>query len=54
MPDVASWLVRLGLEKYIEAFTANEVDFDTLRHLTDDDLTELGLPIGPRRKRPPC
>ena len=50
MPDVASWLARLGLDKYIEAFTANEVDFDSLRHLSEDDLKELGLPIGPRRK----
>lgn len=50
MPDVASWLARLGLEKYIEAFTANEIDFDTLRHLTEHDLKDLGLPIGPRRK----
>ena len=50
MPEVASWLARLGLDKYIEAFTANEVDFDALRHLREDDLKELGLPIGPRRK----
>jgi class 3 adenylate cyclase/tetratricopeptide (TPR) repeat protein len=50
MPDVASWLARHGLDKYIEAFTANEVDFDSLRHLSEDDLKELGLPIGPRRK----
>ena len=50
MPDIASWLARLGLDKYIEAFTANEVDFDALRHLTEDDLRELGLPLGPRRK----
>ncbi|HXV24921.1 MAG TPA: AAA family ATPase [Alphaproteobacteria bacterium] len=50
MPDIASWLARLGLEKYIEAFTANEIDYDALRHLTDEDLKELGLPIGPRRK----
>ncbi len=50
MPDIASWLARLGLDKYTEAFTANEVDFDALRHLTEDDLRELGLPVGPRRK----
>ena len=43
MPDIASWLARLGLDKYIEAFIANEVDFDALRHLTEDDLRELGL-----------
>lgn len=50
MPDIASWLTRLGLDKYIEAFTANEIDFDALRHLTEGDLRELDLPIGPRRK----
>jgi class 3 adenylate cyclase/predicted ATPase len=50
MPDTASWLARLGLTKYIETFTENEVDLDALRHLSDDDLKELGLPIGPRRK----
>ncbi len=50
MLDIASWLAHLGLDKYIEAFTANEVDFAALRHLTEDDLKELGLPVGPRRK----
>ena len=50
MHDTASWLAGLGLDKYIDAFAANEIDFDALRHLTDDDLRELGLPIGPRRK----
>ncbi len=50
MSDIASWLSRLGLAKYTEAFTANEVDFDALRHLSDEDLKELGLPVGPRRK----
>ena len=50
LPDIAYWLARLGLDKYAEAFTANEVDFDALRHLTEDDLRELGLPVGPRRK----
>lgn len=50
MPDVASWLASLGLDKYVEAFSANEIDFDSLRHLSEDDLKELGLPIGPRRK----
>lgn len=33
MPDVASWLARLGLDMYIEAFIANEIDFDALGHL---------------------
>ena len=42
--DIASWLARLGLDKYIEAFTANEVDFDALRHLTEDDLVSWAYP----------
>lgn len=50
MPDIAPWLARLGLDKYIDAFTTNEVDLDALRHLSEDDLKELGLPLGPRRK----
>jgi class 3 adenylate cyclase/predicted ATPase len=50
MSDIASWLARLGLDKYIDAFTANEIDFEALRHLNEDDLKQLGLPLGPRRK----
>lgn len=50
MSDITAWLARLGLGKYIEAFTANAVDFDALRHLTEENLRELGLPVGPRRK----
>lgn len=44
MSDIAAWLARLGLDKYIDAFTANEVDLDALRHLSDDDLRELVCP----------
>ena len=50
MSQIAAWLARLGLSKYAEAFAAHEVDFEALRHLSDDDLKELGLPLGPRRK----
>ena len=50
MLDIGSWLARLGLAKYADVFAQNEIDLDTLRHLSDDDLKELGLPIGPRRK----
>jgi class 3 adenylate cyclase len=50
MPDIASWLTSLGLDKYVRLFTENEIDLDALRHLSEDDLKELGLPVGPRRK----
>ena len=50
MSDIAFWLKGLGLERYADAFAANEIDLDTLPELTEGDLKELGLPIGPRRR----
>ncbi len=50
MNAIAGWLSGLGLEKYAGAFAEAEIDFATLPHLTEDDLKQLGLPIGPRRK----
>ena len=50
MSDVNSWLTGLGLGKYCSAFASAEVDFETLPDLTENDLKELGLPLGPRRK----
>jgi class 3 adenylate cyclase/tetratricopeptide (TPR) repeat protein len=47
--DIAQWLDGLGLGKYAQAFTENGVELQHLPHLTDDDLKELGLPLGPRR-----
>jgi len=48
--DIAAFLAALGLDKYAGVFAENEVDLDALAHLSDDDLKELGLPLGPRRK----
>ena len=50
MSDVASWLAQLGLGKYADDFAAHEVDLASLVHLTEHDLKEIGLPLGPRRK----
>ena len=47
--DIAEWLRAHSLERYIQAFEANEIDLRSLPDLTDEDLRELGLPIGPRR-----
>lgn len=47
--DIGRWLEGLGLGKYANLFAENEITFDALLHLTEDDLKELGLPIGPRR-----
>jgi class 3 adenylate cyclase/tetratricopeptide (TPR) repeat protein len=49
--DVADWLQGLGLADYAPAFRANDIDFDILRELTDEDLSALGvMSVGHRRK----
>ena len=47
--DVAAWLRDLGLERYAAAFLDAEITLEALPELTDADLRELGLPLGPRR-----
>ncbi|MFL6728041.1 MAG: AAA family ATPase [Sphingomicrobium sp.] len=50
MSGIGDWLAVEGLERYAPAFEAAEIDVSTLALLTDDDLREIGLPVGPRRK----
>ncbi|MFT5895220.1 MAG: hypothetical protein ACI8VW_002094, partial [bacterium] len=50
MSEIALWLTKLGLEKYVSAFAEAEIELVDLIHLTDDDMKELGLPMGPRRR----
>ena len=47
--DIATCLRDLGLERYEQAFLDAEVTPETLPELTDADLRELGLPLGPRK-----
>ncbi len=47
--DIGEWLGELGLGKYVEIFAENEIGFGALPHLREDDLRELGLPMGPRK-----
>ena len=49
--DVGGWLRNLGLGKYEAAFHENAIDERVLRHLTAEDLKEIGVAtIGDRRK----
>ncbi len=48
--DIGPWLTDLGLERYIEAFRSREIDLEIIPLLSDDDLREIGLALGPRRK----
>ena len=48
--EVSSWLDSLGLSRYAALFEENEIDWEVLVELTAEDLVELGLPLGPRKK----
>jgi class 3 adenylate cyclase len=48
--QIANWLGQLGLGQYAERFTENEIDVSVLRLLTDQDLKDIGVPLGHRRK----
>jgi class 3 adenylate cyclase/tetratricopeptide (TPR) repeat protein len=48
--DVTEWLKSLGLENYSKIFCENEIDLTAARELTDSDLREIDLPMGPRKK----
>ena len=50
MKDLVRWLEEYGLEQYAQAFADNDVDFEILSELTDEDFRELGLSLGHRRK----
>ena len=49
--DVGAWLKSLGLEQYAAAFHENGVGEEDLRHLTAEDLQDLGVTaVGHRRR----
>ena len=48
--NIRQWLENLGLGKYGNVFVENEVSLRDLPGITDDDLKELDLPLGPRRR----
>ena len=48
--DIGSWLEDLDLARYVDIFIENEVGSRDLPHITDHDLRELGLPLGPRKR----
>ena len=48
--QIKQWLEELGLGQYAQEFTENSIDFEVVSELTEDDLRELGLNIGERRR----
>jgi predicted ATPase/class 3 adenylate cyclase len=50
MKDIAEWLASLDLGEYARRFSDNGVDLSVIRDLTENDLKELGVLLGHRRK----
>ena len=50
MSEIEKWLRDLGLPQYANRFAENGIDSSVLRDLTDEDLKELGVLLGHRRK----
>jgi class 3 adenylate cyclase/predicted ATPase len=50
MRQIAEWLDELGLSEHTERFVENKIDVAVLPLLTDEDLKEIGVPLGHRRK----
>ena len=48
-PSLGEWLTANGLSEFQQVFVDNQVDLTVLPLLTEADLKELGLPLGPRR-----
>jgi class 3 adenylate cyclase/tetratricopeptide (TPR) repeat protein len=49
LDDLALWLGKIGLSRYLPVFEQNDIDFRALRVLSDQDLQDLGLSLGHRR-----
>ena len=50
MTPIAKWLGSLGLSEYADRFAENRIDLSILPDLTDQDLKELGVVLGDRRR----
>jgi class 3 adenylate cyclase len=50
MQQIAEWREKLGMSEYAQRFAENKIDVSVLRHLTDHDLKDIGVPLGHRRK----
>jgi uncharacterized protein YjiS (DUF1127 family) len=41
---------KAGHVEYVERFAENKIDVSVLRHITDQDLKDIGVALGHRRK----
>ena len=50
MQAIADWLEKLGMSEYAQRFAENDIDVSVLPDLTDQDLKDIGVSLGHRRK----
>jgi class 3 adenylate cyclase len=50
MSNIDKWLIDIGLAHLAQTFARAEIDFEGLKLVTDQDLREMQIPVGPRRK----
>src|SRR6516162_6630053 len=50
MTAIAEWLASIGLSEYAERFAENAIDMSVVGDLTEQDLKDLGVLLGHRRK----
>jgi class 3 adenylate cyclase len=50
MRQNADWFKKLGMSAYIDRFVDNRIDLSVLPDLTGQDLKDLGVLLGDRRK----
>ena len=50
MRGTAEWLASIGLSEYAQRFAENAIDLSVIRDLTEQDLKDLGVLLGHRRK----
>jgi class 3 adenylate cyclase/predicted ATPase/ABC-type transport system involved in cytochrome c biogenesis ATPase subunit len=50
MKGIADWLASIGLSEYAQRFADNAIDLSVIRDLTEQDLKDLGVLLGHRRK----
>ena len=47
---VTRWLKQQGLEQFVPVFVEQQIDWEILSELKEDDLEKLRIPLGPRKK----
>src|SRR5262249_53618138 len=50
MRGIADWLASIGLAEYAQCFADNAIDLSIVHDLTEQDLKDLGVLLGHRRK----